>query len=280
MKLLSSIFLIMTVTAVAAQFHQQRAVATIKGDLLIEASGIDESYQNPGYFWSHNDSGGKPAIYLLDKSGSVKMEVMLKGVKNRDWEDIVTLQEEGGSSIYIAEIGDNWAKHDQVRLIRIREPKYEGVEKVEIQKDEIAIMTFRYEEGARDAEAVFYDVASGEFVLITKREEQSMVYSFPFEPGDEVQLISSLGQIPDRNFTAADMNNQGEILLKTYNEIYLFEKSDNPAAKRLLSWAPVKISYIAEPQGEAMCWMGDDFYTLSEKNKGYKQELLFFKRAK
>ena len=95
-------------------FSEQQVVATITDERLVEVSGLEQSYANPGYLWVHNDSGHDPIIYLIDQKGSIQMEVELKGVKNRDWEDIVTVEENGGSWVYIAEIGDNRAVHKTV----------------------------------------------------------------------------------------------------------------------------------------------------------------------
>lgn len=259
-------------------FHPQRVIATISDQTLVEASGLEESYTNPGYFWTHNDSGGDPALYLIDTTGSVKMIVMLEGLTNRDWEEIVTIRRGGKSWIYVAEIGDNKAVHEQVSLIEIQEPKYQGNTNVVVAAKDIKIMSFQYAEGARDAEALLFDSQSNEFVLITKREENSMVYSFPFQSGDEIITVTSKGSIPSRNFTAADANETGEVLLKHYNAIFFWGASNQRIADRILQWNPVEIPYTPEPQGEAICWMGKDFYTISEKNKGKPQEMLVFKR--
>jgi len=280
MKLFLTIFLAIQILFSSGQFKKQEVLATLEGSMLAEASGLDQSYQNPGFFWSHNDSGGQPVVYLIDTSGEVQMEVRLLGTVNRDWEEIITVRESGGSYIYIAETGDNRAQYQDIKLIRIKEPKFTGQGKMEISEDKQEIMSFQYQEGPRDAEATFYDYNSERFVLITKREEQSMVYSFSFDPGANVKSIVSLGTIPDRNFTSADMNEEGEILLKTYDKIYFFQKTQENAAKKVLAWDPTILNYTPEPQGEAICWFEDDFYTVSEKNRGHDQELLIFEREK
>ena len=41
-----------------------------------------------GQFITHNDSGGDPKLYYLDKKGKIVFERTLDGVKNNDWEDI------------------------------------------------------------------------------------------------------------------------------------------------------------------------------------------------
>lgn len=261
-------------------FFSQKVIATIEDGRLLEASGIEESYLNPGYFWTHNDSGCKPLLYLIDDKANIIMEVSLEGVNNRDWEEIVTIKDGDDSYIFIAEIGDNKAVHSDVKIFRVEEPAYTGQRKARVDKSRIKSMSFTYEEGARDAEALLYDQSQEEFVLVTKREDNAMVYSFPFKANDKAINIKSKGTIPAKLFTAADMNEQGEILLKHYSAIYYWGPSDQPAVDRILAWDPIMVDYIPEPQGEAICWYNGDFYTISEKNKGKPQEMLYFKRVR
>lgn len=258
-------------------FEFQEVEAELKNNRLDEASGLDESYANPGYLWSHNDSGGDPKLYLLNLTGEIVMEVMLQGVKNRDWEEIVTVKEGDRSFIYVAEIGDNRAVHQELQIIKLEEPKLKEDRKVTIPFDQLEIMTFGYKEGARDAEALMYDYVKNELVLVTKREEYAMVYSFPFKASKTKTEIAAMGTIPSRMFTAADVSTKGEILLKHYDSIFYWGSSKDAVAKRILDWNGTSVSYEPEPQGEAMCWLNEDFYTLSEKAIR-SQKLLVFKR--
>ncbi|MEP1035615.1 hypothetical protein [Ekhidna sp.] len=261
-------------------FYSQQVVATIEDGRLIEASGIEESYLNPGYFWTHNDSGSEPILYLINDKAQIIMEVDLQGVNNRDWEEIVTAKQGDDAFIYVGEIGDNKAVHEDVKIFRLPEPIFEGKRKITIDISKIDIMSFTYAEGARDAEAVLYDHTQKEFVLVTKREDNALVYAFPFEPNKEAVAIKSKGTIPAKLFTAADMNEQGEILLKHYGAIYYWGPSNQSAVDRILAWDAIMVDYIPEPQGEAICWSNGDFYTISEKNIGKPQEMLFFKRMR
>ena len=260
-------------------FHSQQVLATVEDNRLVEVSGLEESYANPGFFWTHNDSGAEPTLYLIDNNASIVMEVDLKGIKNRDWEEIVTIRDGNESFIYIAEIGDNEAVHKDVKLHKIKEPVFGGRKNIQIEKGSISTMSFTYGEGARDAEAILYDPFQDEFVLVTKREKNVMVYSFPFEENDNAVTIHSKGTIPERNFTASDMNEKGEILLKRYGAIYYWGPSEVPAIDRILGWEATMLDYTPEPQGEAICWRNGNFYTISEKNIGKPQEMLLFKRA-
>lgn len=54
--------------------------------------------------WTHNDGGGKTAIYGIDPvSGIIRQTVIIKGVKNYDWEDIT----QDAGYIYIGDFGNN-----------------------------------------------------------------------------------------------------------------------------------------------------------------------------
>ncbi|MFY0608175.1 MAG: hypothetical protein JXR10_15765 [Cyclobacteriaceae bacterium] len=256
-------------------FEGQEAVASLKNRKLDEASGLEYSIKNPNHFWSHNDSGGNPSIFLFDTTGQIVMEVRLTGVDNRDWEEITLEETSENSFIYIADFGDNKSVRPFVNIFRIEEPVFEGEDFVAVPANEIEKMRFKYKEGARDAEALMFDYSINELVLVTKRERNTLIYSFPFDPNESV--VSSLGSIPSRGFTAADASMSGEILLKNYKTIYYWPSDSQGVADRILQWKPTKLSYSPEPQGEAVCWAAEDFYTISERN-GKDQKLLYYKR--
>jgi hypothetical protein len=48
-----------------------------------EASGIAASISKPGILYTHNDSGGKNAVFVMDNHGSFKGSYILETVKNR-----------------------------------------------------------------------------------------------------------------------------------------------------------------------------------------------------
>lgn len=72
-------------------YQKQMAMGKLENKDLKEASGIVASHSFPGYFWSHNDSGGKALLFLIDSMGGGKLEFEIEGAKNRDWEDISIL---------------------------------------------------------------------------------------------------------------------------------------------------------------------------------------------
>ncbi|MEM9897330.1 MAG: hypothetical protein AAF789_13255 [Bacteroidota bacterium] len=268
---------LLSCTASISPFRSQQTIAKLEDNRLIEASGIETSHRNLGMLWGHNDSGHEPSLFLLDTLGEIKMEVLLEGVKNIDWEDISTSVENGKIYIYIADFGDNKAVRESVQILRIAEPIWSDTDFLSIPREEIEIMHLRYDEGARDAESLLFDVKVNELVIVSKRDTKARIYSFPFVPNDSPTLVKHLGKLPESGFTAADSNSEGEILIKNYEEIFYFPSDNRTIAEALLAWKPVSVNYIAEPQGEAICWFGADFLTLSEK-RSRKQKLLRFDR--
>lgn len=260
-------------------FAAQQQMDTITDLRIMEASGMDISHLNPGYFWTHNDSGDTARIFLIDRNGTIIATVFLEGVINRDWEEIVTVRDSTGSWIYVAEIGDNQAIYPSLMIHRFAEPMVGSDTIIQITIGQIETMHFVYPNGARDAEAIFYDYNTNKMVLITKREQACFIFSFDFQVGTGWMLPEPLGTLPSKNFVAADMRPNGEILLKTYNEIFYWPASKESAAARMLKGFQYKIPYIPEPQGESICWDIDgNFYTITELNKGKIQQLLYFER--
>ena len=66
--------------------------------------------------WTHNDGGGKTAIYGIDPvSGIIRQTVIIKGVKNFDWEDIT----QDAGYIYIGDFGNNFGNRRPFIIYKI-----------------------------------------------------------------------------------------------------------------------------------------------------------------
>ena len=82
---------------------------TVDDPELAEASGLASSLLTPGILYTHNDSGGAPTVYTLNRRGLVPARIKLKGVTNRDWEDIAVARDPRTQKpcVYVGDIGDN-----------------------------------------------------------------------------------------------------------------------------------------------------------------------------
>ena len=63
-----------------------------------EASGLAYSVKNPGMLWTHNDSGNDNELFLINaQTGELEVTYEIKGIKNKDWEDVeVTIDPRSG----------------------------------------------------------------------------------------------------------------------------------------------------------------------------------------
>ncbi|MEQ9299284.1 MAG: hypothetical protein RIF33_12005 [Cyclobacteriaceae bacterium] len=257
-------------------FQIGKPLAEVTDSRLDEVSGMVVSRKNPSHLWVHNDSGDDPKLYLIDLEAQIKMTVILEGVEAIDWEDLTWRNHNGKSQLIIGDIGDNKALRDNISLHIIDEPLFQGQDKLSIPNAEITTVNLRYQEGPRDAESLAYDPTSDRVIIITKREENVMVYEFKLEGQDEL-VLSSSGKINWRNFTSADINSDGQVLVKNYNVVFYWPTGSKSVAESILQEDPARVPYIIEPQGEAIAWDSlGGFYTLSEHNMNTKQLLYYY----
>ena len=256
-------------------FQQQDIMGYSTDSRLEEVSGLVASRKNPGFLWAHNDSGNSRRIYLLNPEGEVVLTVALRNIRNLDWEDIA-ISNGTEPFLFIADIGDNQLRRDYVTIYRIPEPQKTDQEIIAIAA--VDKMHVSYREGSRDAETLLFDPISQELILLTKRDPQSMVYSFSFEP-DLYQQLDSKGNLPVTGLTGGDINAMGQILVKNYNHLFLVR---NPGQLRatevLLTQTFEKLKYKKEKQGEAVAWSiaGDGFFLLSEWHHDTPQPLYYY----
>ncbi|MFT3936006.1 MAG: hypothetical protein QM726_20415 [Chitinophagaceae bacterium] len=247
--------------------------------LIAEASGIADSKKNAGYLWVEEDSGNPPQLYLLSHTGSILKKVFIKGATNRDWEDIALSIGPDATKryLYIAEIGDNDAVHTSSFFYRFEEPA--------ASTDTVAVfdkIEFAYAGGPRDAEAFLVDNQTKDIYIITKRDSKSGVYKITYPYSTTTLNTAVLVQsFPYNGVVSAAAGNDGKgIIIKTYFSLYYYKRSANESMLQTLQKQYSLLSYLPEPQGEAICFASDNsgFYTLSEKGSGNAQALYFYSK--
>jgi hypothetical protein len=262
-----------------SDFESQRPIGLVSGRLH-EASGMAASITNPGYIWTHNDSGNSALIYLINDRAEIVMTCKLKNTVNRDWEDITIVPgpEENVNYLYIADIGDNEAVYSYKILYRIKEPTFLN-DQIEIEKVDKFI--FELPGGARDTEAIMVDPITNYFYVFSKREHSVRLYEIRFPFARDTLHVEEVGKLPFNNVVAANISSDGsEVLVKTYRDIYYWKREANEPIAMVLQREPIKLDYNPEPQGEAITWKldGSGFYTLSESVGGKASSLFFYKR--
>ena len=264
------------------QNHQRIDLGEIESDEILEASGIASSRFNQNILWTHNDSGDLNRIFAMDINGNHVGEFFLNNVENRDWEDIAIGPGpmEDVDYIFVGDIGDNRSENDVKYIYRFAEPQVsmENQSSV-INIDSIESISFQYEDGNRDAETLIVDPITKDIIIISKREESAVhVYLLPFPHDTEniltAQLIMTKDFYPNTNFNttqrivAGDISKDGsDILIKSYTDVFYFSRESNQSIFDALNTSGVKLPYVTEPQGEAICWdrMTSGYFTLSEE---------------
>jgi hypothetical protein len=237
--------------------------------LLEEVSGLVASQRYPNRLYVHTDSGGEAAVFVLDTLGNELGRLDLSGLKNRDWEDIAIGPGPNGSSyIYVADIGDNEAKHEEIYLYRFAEPELLQA----IPSAAIDQVKLQFSGGPKDAETLLADPITGSLFLVSKREPKNALYQVPataFEKGSAT--LEKVHEFDFNSSVAGDISKDGnQILIKTYLAVFYWKRTEKQSLVEALKVAPMRLPYVPEPQGEAIGFniKGDAYFTLSEKRNG------------
>lgn len=79
-----------------------------------ESSGLIANAD--GTFWTNNDSGDKPQIYLLDSVGKIIKTVFLKSASHIDFEEMTT---DTKGNIYVGDFGNNYNSRKNLVIYKI-----------------------------------------------------------------------------------------------------------------------------------------------------------------
>ncbi|HYF31463.1 MAG TPA: hypothetical protein VD993_10125 [Chitinophagaceae bacterium] len=251
----------------------------VKSGKVDEASGMADSYSNPGYLWVHEDSGRPTDLHLLSHDGTVANKISIQGVTNRDWEEMAISNgpEAGKKYVYIGETGDNSQAYPQYFIYRFAEPA-PGTDTVH----QVDKLQFRYPDGPHDSEAFFVDPTSKDIYLITKRDAYSKVYRLAYP--QSTTAINTAVFVTDLPYSgvvaAAYFEDRQELLIKTYHDIYYYKRGASQSVADLLKMSYLPVPHTVEPQGEALCFANDGsgFFTLSEKAFAAAVNLNFYRR--
>lgn len=265
-------------------FSPGKTLVEVTDKKLEEASGLAASANNPGLLWTHNDSGNRAEIFLIDAKLNIKLTVTLDKVINRDWEDIAVGPgpEAGKNYIYVADIGDNMAIFPYKIIYRFEEPKFsEGSSTLTVGKFDRIVFQLDLK---KDTESLMIDPKTKNLYVVSKRETPVYVYElkYPYSTTDTL-TAQKIGSVPFGQVVAADFSPDGtEILMKNYNNVlyWKIDKGENIAS--VLKRNPSIVNYVEEPQGESVTFArdGSGFYTISETVKGERSYLYFYPRKK
>ncbi len=256
------------------------AVCEVADRRIVEASGICASRVNPGCYYIHNDSGDMPRVFLIDRTGRIRLEIRLKAASAVDYEDIAIAPgpRPGTFDVCVADIGDNDAKRKEVVIYRFPE-----IELKPGQPDPLevhpAAYRLRYADGPADAEAFCVHPRTGDGYVVSKRMDGTgRVYklSAPWN-ADQIATLARLTTVelpraipPGQIITAADISPDGRRLaVRCYVDGWEWRlpsgRSDGEF-DAIFGTRPIPLQLPAEQQGEALGYAADGqaLLTISE----------------
>jgi hypothetical protein len=275
--------------ALAASFGAGKEVARLPAELR-EISGMAVSRANPGVFWVHNDSGDQPRVYAVNAAGRLLGTFALAGASAVDWEDMaIGPAPDGGSYLYLADIGDNNAQRASVQVYRVAEPRLAADQAPVVAiLDGVTAFDFVYEDGARDAEGFFVDPLNGNFYVVSKREQNNRLYRAVAPRAGQRNTLMRAGAFQFTLSTGADISADGmQVLIRRYSltavdaaraATYWRRPDASVSLEELLSRPGEIVPLAQEPQGEAIAFAPDGrgFYTTTERVELTQAPLVYY----
>jgi len=254
------------------------AVGRLEDARIREASGLARSQRQPGILWVINDNGAKEIVHAIDHTGARLGEFDLKKSRNKDWEDLASVQLDGKPYLMVADIGDNDAKRDHRTLYFVEEPspQKKGEEKLSWR------VRYAYPDGPRDSEAAAIDIENSRALILSKRDLPPRLYEVPLQTDtDEVLTATLLGTVNSLNRPSRQEvefapktkdwywqpvgmdiseDNLAAVIL-TYRAVYYYQRSPGQDWLEALNSKPARISIGNFKNAEAIAF-GDDKRTV------------------
>jgi hypothetical protein len=259
-----------------------KIVGEIKSPKITESSGLANSPCQPEILWTHNDSGGGPFIFAINKKGEHLATLHVLKAQNRDWEDLAIREEAPGECyIYVGDIGNNRKTNQIFTIYKIKEPKISEIavsnNKSNVSATVVQSIRFKYPYSSKDAEALIVHPQSGDLYLLTKNlAEFSEIYKLRARDikKDAINTLQLIGRIelpsiPGGLITGASVSLDGrKVVMCDYLGIYeikLPEASDY--FDDIWLQKPQSVDSLPRAQGEAVAYSvdGNSIFATSEQ---------------
>jgi hypothetical protein len=251
---------------------------------LTELSDLVASTDNPGVFWTEEDSGNPNNVYAINSSGRIVGVFTIQGTKDIDWEDISIDRQAGADFLYVGDIGDNKGTRNGTtkilpRLYRFPEPTVSAAgPKVTGTITAFDTFVYRYADAngtfiaPRNAESLMTDPITHDVYIVEKKvqtiggQNQNWVFRFDQPLQNGVTNIARKVAITTtaKSYTSADISPTGDIALKSGTVAYIWPRTG----------ATVEATFAASPAApctgspliasEAIGWAPDGLWTVPD----------------
>ncbi len=252
-----------------------------------ESSGVVASRANPGIYWTHNDSGGTPNVWIFRLNAAdlaahtahALGSVYLPSASNVDWEDIAAGP---GPSIYVFDGGDNpVCDRTNKRIHRFVEPPIDPNGAPVTLTPAFDSLRFEYPDTTSpsspadtnderyDCETLLVHPVTGDIYLVTKRTSSNTASARVYKlPAASITWNSAavhvLQFVVDISATVTGTPTGGEIdpfgrrvLIRNYGTAYEFVLPTGQLFDTIFVQTPRTFSLAGELQGEGICYAAD-----------------------
>jgi hypothetical protein len=237
--------------APTAYADDDRVVFRIRSAEITESSSLVVSTTQDRLAYTTNDSGDDAVVYAVDtRSGRVAGRTTLSGL---DAYDIEALSGGVDGSLVVADIGDNSGVRDRVTFARIDQPK-RGDRTVSP-----SVVSMRYVDGPRDAEAVLYDSESGRVFVVSKEFGDAHVYRSGIDAFTRrFGVLRPIAVAPPLATDATYLPGGDRVVIRGYIEATVFRASGwKPVAQFGMPAQEQGESIAAPPSGDVV-WVGSE----------------------
>lgn len=272
--------------AVGAIDYGPMRVAGRLGDPRVnESSGLALSHANSdaaAHFWTHNDSGDTPRLFLMTANGVVVHEIRLDVPRAIDWEDMCSFVHDGVPYLLVGDVGDNEHRRRRVTLWLLRDPAWAAGQTDGTPQTVPAVrkIDFTYADGPQDCESIAFDPTSNTVVIVTKILPQRTttidtagVYLLPLPEADtdDAVVLERVADLPLRITVGMDISPDGRrAVVATYGDGWEFARGDGDTWADAFARPPRQIALGPRGQSEAVAY-GPDGATLYFTAEGEKK---------
>jgi hypothetical protein len=259
------------------QYAKPQQIGVVDNPEILESSGIARSIVNHGAFWTHNDSGDTPRIFLIGRDGETLAEATIENAAAVDWEDIASFRRGEDGFLLIGDVGDNAAARERSILYIVPEPRIErGDETLKLSLIPSSTLHFTYEDGPHNCESIGVDMTDNAIYLVSKKGGTTCkAYRLPLpeRQSAEPAVAKAIAVLTIPATTAMDISPDGSrAVVLTYGHAREYMRRAGEPWSKAVSRKGRIIVMPRRQQGESICY-GEDGKTLYLTSEGETQPL-------
>ncbi len=240
-----------------------RRLGDLADPAITESSGMAVSRRTRNLLWTHNDSGDATRLFAFDAKGRDVATVQVQGAGAYDWEDMSSARLRGKPFLVVADVGDNGRIRADYTIYLMEEPSLPASSRGTTVTAAVSrVITFTYEDGQQDCEAVGVDPESEAIYLVSKhRRADTKVYRLAIPFGDETntvvaQAMATLAGVQGVTGFDLSADNHHAVVL-TYDDAFEYTRRSGESWATAFEHTPRRLPMPWRAQGESICYGAD-----------------------